>query len=88
MGHKTLEVNGERISGETVLISAGTRPVVPNIPGLESVPYYTSDDVMRLPVQPRRMAIVGGGYIAAEMGHFFGSLGTEVNFPGTFRGHG
>ena len=80
VGHKTLEVNGERISGETVLISAGTRPVVPNIPGLESVLYYTSDDVMRLPVQPRRMAIVGGGYIAAEMGHFFGSLGTEVTF--------
>ena len=80
VGHKTLEVNGERINGETVLISAGTRPVVPNIPGLESVPYYTSDDVMRLPVQPRRMAIVGGGYIAAEMGHFFGSLGTEVTF--------
>ena len=80
VGHKTLEVNGERIRGETVLISAGTRPLVPNISGLESVPYYTSDDVMRLPVQPRRMVIVGGGYIAAEMGHFFGSLGTEVTF--------
>ena len=62
------------------MIAAGTRPLVPNIPGLASVPYYTSDDVMRLPVQPRRMAIVGGGYIAAEMGHFFGSLGTEVTF--------
>ena len=80
VGHKTVEVNGERITGETVLISAGTRPLVPNILGLEGVPYYTSDDVMRLPVQPRRMAIVGGGYIAAEMGHFFGSLGTEVTF--------
>lgn len=80
VGHKTVEVNGELIAGETVLISAGTRPLVPNIPGLDSVPYHTSDDVMRLPTQPRRMAIVGGGYIAAEMGHFFGSLGTDVTF--------
>ena len=78
VGKKALEVNGERISAETVVIAAGTRPWVPDIPGLSDVPYITSDQALRLPEQPRRMAILGGGYIAAEMAHFFGALGTEV----------
>ena len=71
-------MNGEEISAETVLIAAGTRPMVPDIPGLQGVPYITSDEALRLPEQPRRLAILGGGYIAAEMAHFFGALGTEV----------
>ena len=78
VGEKTVEVNGDRIIGETVVIAAGTRPSAPDIPGLDSVPFITSDQALRLPEQPRRLAIVGGGYIAAEMAHFFGALGTEV----------
>lgn len=77
-GAKTLEVNGEQIGAETVVIAAGSRPSVPDIPGLDGVPYITSDQALRLPEQPRRLVIVGGGYIAAEMAHFFGFLGTEV----------
>ena len=77
-GQKTLEVNGEQISAETIVIAAGTRPSVPEIPGLRDIPYITSDEALRLPEQPRRLTIVGGGYIAAEMAHFFGALGTEV----------
>ena len=76
--NKTLEVNGEQINADTILIAAGTRPSVPDIPGLADVPYITSDQALRLPEQPRRLAIVGGGYIAAEMAHFFGALGTEI----------
>ena len=75
---KTLEVDGERISAETVVIAAGTRPWIPEIPGLEDVSYITSDEALRLPEQPGRLTVVGGGYIAAEMAHFYGSLGTEV----------
>ena len=78
VGENTLEVNGERIGAETILIAAGTRPRVPEIRGISDLPYLTSDDALRLPEQPRRLTIVGGGYIAAEMGHFFGSMGTEV----------
>ena len=78
VGHKTLEVNGEQIMGETVVIAAGSRPSVPEIPGLQEVPYLTSNEALRLPEQPRRLAIVGGGCIAAELAHFFGSLGTEI----------
>ncbi len=77
-GPKTLEVNGESIGAETVLIAAGTRPTVPPIDGLDSVPYMTSDEALRLTEQPESMIIVGGGYIAAEMAHFYGAMGTDV----------
>jgi len=78
VGHKTLEVEGEQIRGETIVIAAGSRPWVPDIPGLKDVPYLTSDEALRLTSQPERLAIIGGGYIAAELAHFFGSLGTQV----------
>jgi mycothione reductase len=78
VGHKVLEVGNERIAAETIVIAAGTRPRVLDIDGLTDVPFITSDEALRLPRQPRRLAIVGGGYIAAELAHFFGALGTEV----------
>ena len=78
VGPKTLEVNGEQLTAETIVIAAGTRPRAPAIPGLDTVPYITSDEALRLPEQPKRLTIVGGGYIAAELAHFFGALGTEV----------
>lgn len=78
VGDKTLQVGDEQITAETVVIAAGTRPAIPDVKGLSDVPYVTSDTVMRLPEQPRRMAILGGGFIAAELAHFFGTLGTEV----------
>lgn len=78
VGHKTLEVGNERITAEQIVIAAGSRPRIPKIEGLESVPYITSDEALRLPKQPRRLAILGAGYIAAELAHFFGALGTEV----------
>ena len=82
-GPKTIEVtggeaNGEQLTADTILIAAGTRPWVPEIPGLERTPYITSDQALRLPEQPGRLTVVGGGYIAAELAHFFGALGTEV----------
>ena len=78
VGEKTLEVNGDRVRAETVVIAAGTRPRVPEISGISDVPFVTSDEALRLPTQPRRLTIVGGGFIAAEMAHFFGTLGTEI----------
>ncbi len=78
IAHKTLEVNGEQLTAETIVIAAGTRPRVPHIDGIDRVTYLTSDEALRLPSQPRRLVIVGGGYIAAELAHFFGALGTNV----------
>lgn len=78
VGAKELKVGNEVITADKIFICAGTRPVVPPFPGLERVHYETSDTVMRLKKQPKSMIILGGGYIAVELGHFFASLGTKV----------
>jgi mycothione reductase len=75
---KVLQVGGDEIRGERFLLAAGSRPHIPPIDGLASVPYLTSDTVMRLDRLPKSMVVLGGGYIAAEMSHIFGSLGTHV----------
>ena len=54
VAEKTLEVNGGRISADIIVIAAGTRPSVPDIPGLEDVPYITSEEALPLPEHPRR----------------------------------
>lgn len=77
-GDKTLRVGNKEITGERVLIAAGTRPFVPPIEGIENVDYLTSTEALRLKKQPKSMLIIGGGYISAELGHFFGALGTKI----------
>ncbi len=79
---KVLDVAGERVHGERFVVSAGSRPVIPELPGLESVSYHTSDTIMRLDDLPSSLVIIGGGYVAAEMGHIFGALGVRVTIVG------
>jgi dihydrolipoamide dehydrogenase len=76
---KVLLVDEEKISSSAILIAAGTRPRIPNIKGLNTTDYVTSDEALRLREQPKVLTIIGGGYISAELGHFFGSLGTKIN---------
>src|SRR6266702_1143041 len=75
---KVLQVGEDEVRGERFVLAAGSRPAVPAIDGLVAVPYLTSDTVMRLDRLPKSMVVLGGGYIAAEMSHIFGSLGTKV----------
>ncbi len=79
VGDKVLLVGEQKISSNKFLIAAGTRPRIPNINGLSNTNYITSDEALRLHEQPKVLTIIGGGYIAAELGHFFGSLGTKIN---------
>ncbi|HUC56927.1 MAG TPA: mycothione reductase [Streptosporangiaceae bacterium] len=74
----TIVVDGTEISSDRFILATGSRPAVPAIAGLAEVPYLTSDTVMRLGALPESMLVLGGGYIAAEMSHVFGSLGTRV----------
>jgi mycothione reductase len=70
---------GERVlTAPRILLAAGSRPVVPEIPGLAGSGFRTSDDVMRLERLPPRLGILGGGFIAAELGHVFAAFGSEV----------
>ena len=74
--------DGEQFRAETILIAAGTRPSIPPIDGLDDVSYQTSTEALQLEDRPDRLVIVGGGYIAAELGHFFSTFGTEVTIVG------
>jgi mycothione reductase len=78
----TLKVGdgGETIKGKTIFLATGSRPVIPKIKGLDSVRYHTSDSIIRMEMKklPKSLAIIGGGYIAAEFGDFFSAMGSEV----------
>jgi mycothione reductase len=65
-------------TADRIVLAAGGRPIVPP-PVLDGgAPYRTSDTIMRIDELPRRLAVIGGGYIAAEFAHVFGGLGCEV----------
>ena len=73
----TVEVGGTRITAETIVIATGGHPKRPDIPGAELG--IVSDDAFYLKTMPRRVAIVGSGYIAVEFAGIFRALGAEVH---------
>jgi len=74
----TMKVADHVIRADKIFIVSGARPDVPSVKGIYNVNYLTSDTVLELKKQPKSMVIIGGGYIAAEYGHFFSSIGTKV----------
>jgi mercuric reductase len=75
---KTIEVNGRKITAKSFLIATGASPAIPDIPGLEEVNYLTSTSLLELKELPKRLAVIGSGYIAMELGQLFHHLGVEV----------
>ncbi len=73
---KTVKVGDRTITADRFVIATGGRPIVPDIPGAELG--ITSDDFFELEEQPRRVLVVGSGYIAVELGGVFNALGSEV----------
>ncbi|SER59028.1 Pyruvate/2-oxoglutarate dehydrogenase complex, dihydrolipoamide dehydrogenase (E3) component [Nitrosomonas sp. Nm51] len=74
----TVEVNGQVLTTRAIVIASGARPVIPAIPGLESVRYYTSDTVWSLTERPERLVVLGGGPIGCELAQAFARLGCQV----------
>ncbi len=72
----TVEVDGERHTARRILVAVGGRPQVPDVPGRDCI--STSDDMFDLDPFPRRLVVVGGGYIACEFASIFNGLGSEV----------
>lgn len=77
-GPKRLRIGNQEIEGEKILIAAGAENFIPPVEGLSEVDYWTSTEALRATKQPKSLVIIGGGYIAAELGHFYGALGTEI----------
>ena len=78
----TLKVQNETIRSNMILLSIGSRAIIPPIKGLRDVGYHTSDSILYETKLPESLAIVGGGYIAAEYGHFFSAVGSKVTIIG------
>ncbi len=79
----TIQINGKRLSGDKILIATGSRPVIPEIDGLRDVPFLNSDllthnEPMEMRKLPRSLIILGGGYIALELGQMFQRFGVAV----------
>ena len=75
----TMKVGDETIKAENIFLVSGARPLIPPIKGIETVSYLTNDNVWDLEEKPESMVIVGGGFIACEMAHFFNSMGVDVH---------
>ena len=72
----TVEIDGRRISARHILVSTGGWPVVPPVPGAEHA--ISSNEAFHLPELPRRVLVVGGGYIAVEFASIFHGLGVDT----------
>lgn len=77
-GPRRVEVNGETHEADTVVLNVGLRAAVPPIEGLAEVPYLTNVSVLELTELPRRLLVLGGGYIGCELGQAFRRFGSEV----------
>lgn len=82
VGPYKLKVDDEIITSKMIFLCTGSKPIIPPIKGLERTGYLTSDTVLKMNQLPENLAIVGGGYIAAEYGHFFSAMGSKVTIIG------
>ncbi|UCH89665.1 MAG: dihydrolipoyl dehydrogenase [Thermoplasmata archaeon] len=78
----TLKVGSDTITSKMILLCLGSEPLIPPVKGLDKVKYHTSDTILKITKRPDNLAILGGGYIAAEYGHFFSAMGTKVTIIG------
>ncbi|MEG0157682.1 MAG: FAD-dependent oxidoreductase, partial [Anaerovoracaceae bacterium] len=87
IGERTVEIKGslegegvvEIVKGEKIFINTGATPVVPPIPGLENNPkVYYSNTLMDLDVLPKKLKIIGGGYISMEFAAMYANFGSAV----------
>ncbi|MDD2944112.1 MAG: FAD-dependent oxidoreductase, partial [bacterium] len=74
----SVEVNGSTFTTRSIVIATGARPLVPNMPGLDKVEYFTSDTIWSLRQKPEKMVVLGGGPIGSELSQAFARLGVNV----------
>lgn len=73
-----VEVDGRTLTTRNIVIAAGARPLVPPIPGLDRIDYWTSDTLWNMRRLPERLVVLGGGPIGCELAQCFARLGSRV----------
>lgn len=74
-----VEVNGKVLTTRAIVVATGARPFVPPIPGIKDVEILTSDNIWKITEQPKKLAVLGGGPIGAELAQSFQRMGTQVS---------
>jgi pyruvate/2-oxoglutarate dehydrogenase complex dihydrolipoamide dehydrogenase (E3) component len=77
-GAKTIQVKGEDLTAERIFINVGARAAVPEMPGVDEVPFLTNSGMMDVASLPHHLAIVGGSYIGLEFAQMYRRFGSEV----------
>ena len=77
-GPHQVEAGGETFESEKIFIDTGTRPEIPKITGMDSIPFLTNATIMELLEVPQHLLVLGGGYIGLEFGQIFRRFGSRV----------
>ena len=73
-----VEINETKLTTRSIIVATGAEPLVPPIPGLETIDYLTSENLWELKQLPKRMLVLGGGPIGSEISQTFSRLGSTV----------
>jgi pyruvate/2-oxoglutarate dehydrogenase complex dihydrolipoamide dehydrogenase (E3) component len=76
---RCIEVDGRRLEARHVVVATGSRPLIPDLDGIDDVPYLTNETVFEIDEQPRRLIVLGGGAVGLELAQAFARLGSEVD---------
>jgi len=77
-GPGAIVVNGERLTAPRIFINVGGRAAVPEMPGLQNVPYLTNSSIVALDALPAHLVVVGGSYIGLEFAQMYRRFGAQV----------
>jgi dihydrolipoamide dehydrogenase len=73
-----VEVDGQELEYDRLVLATGSRPAIPPIEGLDSIEYWTNREATRTHKIPRSLAVMGGGPVGAELAQFFSRMGSQV----------
>ena len=86
IGDHILKAGEKTLTAPKIVIASGARSLVPPIPGLQETGFLDNVTLLELEEPPKKLIIIGAGYLGCEYGHFFSALGTDVTIIG--RAHG
>ena len=82
-GPHCVQVNGDELHSSSIFINTGTSPAVPDLPGIQEVPYLTSRTILDLRELPTHLLVLGGSYVGLEFGQMFCRFGSQVTIVET-----